>query len=369
MKPVTKKKRVAIIGTNGLPNRYGGFETLADNLTRELNKQFDFTVYCKRTEKSKRLRYYNNARLIYIPFKANGFQGVLYDLISLFHAWFTNDVLLYLGPVLGFILPLNFLFKKKIIVNFGGMEWEREKYSFLEKQYLKLDYKISALCAKYNVTDNTILSQKIKEISDREAVVIRYGGDHVKRTNSHPSLIKKKHPFITEKYVVSVSRAQEDNNLHLLLEAFESIDNLKLVLISNWEVSEYGRNLKKKYGDSKNSILLDAIYDQTELNLIRRNAFLYIHSHSKCGTAPSLVEAICLNLPILSFDVPTNRETTRNSALYFKNTSELIEILSNLETKVLDKIKDNLSILGSTEYTWKKISDQYSHLFNGQMHY
>ena len=32
--------RVSIIGTNGIPARYGGFETLAENLTKILSKEY-----------------------------------------------------------------------------------------------------------------------------------------------------------------------------------------------------------------------------------------------------------------------------------------------------------------------------------------
>ena len=35
-----QRLKVAIIGTNGLPARYGGFETLTDKLTKELNQNF-----------------------------------------------------------------------------------------------------------------------------------------------------------------------------------------------------------------------------------------------------------------------------------------------------------------------------------------
>ena len=73
------KKKIAIIGTNGIPARYGGFETLSEHLTKELEKKFDFTVYCSNIyEKDKRVKFYNNSKLIYLPFKANGFQSIFY---------------------------------------------------------------------------------------------------------------------------------------------------------------------------------------------------------------------------------------------------------------------------------------------------
>jgi glycosyltransferase involved in cell wall biosynthesis len=272
-------------------------------------------------------------------------------------------VLFILGPAAGIITPLNSIFQKKIVLNHGGLnEWERKKFSWIERLYLRISHEIAAHWATYNIADNNLLRESILEKFKEDSIVIRYGGDHVMKVAVNDQYIQK-YPFIKEKYAVSVSRAQEDNNLHVILEAFESIDNFKIVLISNWQVSKYGRDLKEKYSNYDNMILLDAIYDSYELNMLRSNAALYIHSHSQCGTAPSLVEAICLGLPIISFDVPTNRETTKNKVLYFENEIELKNHLISLSDVKLDHMKNALLSLIQKEYTWKYIASQYRELF------
>ena len=58
--------KVGILGTNGLPARYGGFETLAENLTKNLSNEVDFIVYCSNITKDERLKVYNNSKLKYI---------------------------------------------------------------------------------------------------------------------------------------------------------------------------------------------------------------------------------------------------------------------------------------------------------------
>jgi hypothetical protein len=52
-----------------------------------------------------------------------------------------------------------------------------------------------------------------------------------------------------------------------------------MVVISNWASSEYGRQLKIKYSGRPNIILLDAIYNQEELDFLRKNSMMYIHTH------------------------------------------------------------------------------------------
>jgi len=81
--------------------------------------------------------------------------------------------------------------------------------------------------------------------------------------------------------------------------------------------NEYGKSLKIKYSTCKNIHLYDPIYNQREIDLIRGNANLYVHGHSAGGTNPSLVEAMFLGLPIVSYNVSYNKTTTENKALYF----------------------------------------------------
>ena len=107
------KIKISIIGTNGIPPRYGGFETLTEYLTKELGNDFNFTVYCSSIyKKDERVKSYNNSKLIYLPIRANGIQSIFYDSICTIHALIKSDVLLILGPAAGFILFLNFFFKK-----------------------------------------------------------------------------------------------------------------------------------------------------------------------------------------------------------------------------------------------------------------
>lgn len=360
------KRKVYIVGTHGVPARYGGFETLAEMLCRNLGDKFDITVYCNAGLYPEKAKQYFGAKLLYVPLNASGFSGIIYDLITYIHALVKSDIILYLSPVgSGFMTPLKFFTRKKVIVNHGGLnEWEREKLSFFKQKWAKFNHRVAARFADVNIADNSIYRQSLKENFKAESVVIKYGGDHVSKIQPYDKILSEKYPFVKNKCAVSVSRAQVDNNLHLVLEAFEKFDDYKLVLVSNWDVSEYGKALREKYKNHPNMILLDAIYDLRELDFIRGNAYVYIHSHSRCGTAPSLVEAMCLNQPVVAFDVATNRETTRNKAVYFSDKDSLIKALKTLTTENLEKIRTELFSIATSDYTWEKISSEYKTLFN-----
>lgn len=358
------KRKVAIVGTNGIPAKYGGYETLTEFLTKYLSGDFNFIVYCSRNQPS-RLKEYNGAKLKYVFLKANGWQSLFYDAFTLFHAALTADIILYLGPGAGFIVPFIKFFKKAIIVNHGGLnEWEREKYSWFQRYIAKLGHKYAAKYATFNIADNSLLKESIQKEFGVDSHIIRYGGDHAKKEEIDDELLIK-YPFLSINYFINVSRAQVDNNLHLVLEAFKNSPERKLVMVSNWSVSNYGILLRKEYMNKySNIIILDAIYEPKEINAIRGNANVYIHSHSYCGTSPSLVEAMSLGLPIFSFDVPTNRETTKNEAVFFKDTSGLTNLISSINEMELNNCGNRMKKIAEEDYTWAFISSQYSTLFS-----
>jgi glycosyltransferase involved in cell wall biosynthesis len=363
---MVKKKKVAIIGTNGIPASYGGFETLSEFLVENLNNQFEFIVFCSKGQKKKanNLKTYKGAKLIYLPFNANGYQSVIYDFISIIISLFRYDTLLVLGATGGISFVLNAFFKKNIILNHGGLnEWEREKYGKVGKMWALYSRKIATKFTTADIGDNPLIIESLFKTFGVKANLIAYGGDHVFKVET-TDLLLQKYPFVADDYYVSVSRAQPDNNIHLLIDAFKLLPNNKVVIVSNWQVSDYGKELWESEKDKySNVILVDAIYNKEELHFVRNKAQAYIHSHSFCGTAPSLVEAMSLDLPIISFDVPTNRYTTNNKAFYFKTSNDLIEIVKLLNNELLEKNKLEMSKLAVERYQWKHISNLYAKLF------
>lgn len=356
---INKKPKIAIIGTAGLPASYGGFETLADYLTSQLKDKINFVVYCPATPVAQRLKSYNGAQLVYLPFKANGPQSIVYDVVSILLSVFSCDRLLMLGSSGAVILPVLFPFRRKFVLNIGGLEWKREKWGRTTRAYVKLTESIGVKFSDVVIADNQYFVNYISSEYDKQSVLIEYGGDHCVEVKNCQDEIYEQYPFLGENYFLSVSRAQVDNNIHLLLEAFCGLENHKLVVVSNWNTSKYGRDLKIQYSGVTNLVLLDAIYDLRVLNAIRSDCFVYIHSHSFCGTAPSLVEMMNLGKPIFSFDAPTNLETTERKALFFKTSEDIRELVQNTSSSDLMAIGVAMKEIACRRYTWNIITNKY----------
>jgi glycosyltransferase involved in cell wall biosynthesis len=223
------------------------------------------------------------------------------------------------------------------------------------------------LCVRFSdiiITDNAHIQQLYKLYYSVDSRLIEYGGDHVKHMNITGDALLK-YPFLAKRYILSISRAQHDNNLHMLLEVFENLPEFHLVIISNWSFSDYGNKLYKKYKNKVTNIsVVDAIYDQAELDIIRSNAWLYIHSHSFCGTAPSLVEAMNLKLPVICYDVRTNIEATGNKSIYFNSKEQLSLIIKTLDDKKIETLKNSLYEIAQSRYKWSIIAEKYKECIN-----
>ena len=355
--------KVAIIGTVGLPSNYGGFETLVNYLTKDLNQYFDITIYCSIKSYSKRLKTYNNCKLHYINLSANGIQSVLYDIRAILHSIKYADILLILGVSGCIILPLIKLFSdKKIIVNIDGVEWKRQKWNGLAKWFLKLSERFAVKSAHAIISDNKVIQDYVRKTYDKNAHLIAYGGNHCDSIPlSYETL--KKYPFLSSKYAFKVCRIEPENNIEMILEAFTQVDKMPLVLVGNWSSSDFGNKIRSQYGSVNNLHLLDPIYDQNILDQIRSNCEIYIHGHSAGGTNPSLVEAMMLGLPIFCYDVNYNVETTDNCALYFKSSSELIELMEIKNKISLSEIGEKMKSIAQRRHKWSQISEKYKNLF------
>jgi len=356
-------KKISIVGTVGIPAKYGGFETLVENLTKHLSVKYDITVFCSSKHYNKQLKVYNNAKLEYINLNANGIESIPYDAISILKSLRFADIILLLGVSGAIILPLiKKISKVKVITNVDGIEWKRDKWNYIAKKFLKLSEQIAAKYSDAIIADNRAIYEYIRREYNRNSHIIPYGGDHVKKLPLDDTILKE-FPFLREKYACTVCRIEPENNIHLILQAFSELRNLNLVIVGNWESSKYGKKLKKQYSNHKNIFLINPIYNPEKIDKIRGNCQIYIHGHSAGGTNPSLVEAMYLGLPILAYDVIYNRYTTMGKALYFRSPKDIVNIIKQTQESTLNEIGLTMKEIAKEHYTWKKICNKYAKIF------
>lgn len=343
---------IAIIGTVGVPACYGGFETLVENLLDEESAERNITVYCSSKAYSEKPDVYKNAILKYIPLNANGAQSIPYDIWSICHAVYKrSDSILLLGVSGAICLPfVRLISRAKIVTNIDGLEWRRHKWGTLVKRFLKFSEKIAVKYSDVIVADNQAIADYVQNEYGVTSEVIAYGGDH--------AVIESLN--IDDKgYSLALCRIEPENNVELILEAF-SKTNKSLQFIGNWDKSEFGRIMKKKYKQFHNINIVDPIYDIEALFEIRQNCSFYVHGHSAGGTNPSLVEMMHFKKDIFAFDCDYNRASTENKASFFSDIESLIELIKSEES-----VNNGITMqeIAERRYTWEIVKKQYFNLF------
>lgn len=349
-----------IVGVVGLPARYGGFETLVDRLieSKEIVSK-GVVVYCEEAVARESGYIYKGAVLRPIGWRANGWQSVIYDSYAMILSSFRGGAVLILGTSATLMLPLlRLLFPRvRYYVNMGGIEWKRAKWGGVAKLVLKINEWAAARFAHVLIADNEGLVEYIRHQYGVHADYIPYGGDQLSGKDVDDRVFSDwSIPF--DEFDMALSRAQVDNNLELILDAYVRTGR-KLVFISNWESTAYGHDLKARYGKHTNLYLVGPIYEATQVKAIRARARLYIHGHSAGGTNPTLVDAMWMGLPMFVFDVSFNRHTTENNARYFSNVSDLVTLLENYDQAWATNCKLALQEVAARKFTWRAVRSRY----------
>jgi glycosyltransferase involved in cell wall biosynthesis len=246
------KHKLFIIGCSGVPASYGGFETFAENLSLRLSFDFDIYVTCstKAYICENRQKSWNNITRIFIPFKANGVQSLIYDFISFFIAHSKADFIIMLGSGSGLILLFFRIFKKlPVAVHIDGLEWKRKKWNWFARAFLWINYRFCLKFSQYIIADNKALIKNIPEKYLSKMVNISYGCEHIPEIKINPT-------FSKFPYALVIARAEPENNLEMIIDAFKLISNLNLIIISNWEYTKYGRRFFRNSNDFTNIKIL-----------------------------------------------------------------------------------------------------------------
>ena len=357
--------RVAIIGSVGVPARYGGFETLAEALVQHLPvAQYLLHVYCQRSVYSEIERHplKNGHRRIFLPLPANGAASMLYDAISLLDAVLFRrcTVVLCLGASGTLLFPLLRLLCPwvRIVFNLDGLESRRAKWSSLGKIVLHGLESIGIRFAHSVVADNRVIRSLVFHRFGRRASVIAYGGDHARPEGVQHDQAQG----LPQRYVLAISRIVPENNIDTILTAFASGDGPPLVYVGNWQSSDFGRALRQRHSGDPRIYMLDPIYDQRILNHLRSRALACIHGHSVGGTNPALVEALFWAPQILAFDCGFNKATLEGQFSYWHDIQSLRRLLIafySLPVPTVEKVQ-----LIRERYLWVEIAKSYSLVFN-----
>ena len=344
--------QISFIGSVGIPNRYGGFESFLEHCAPFIAKRGIPTIvtcdaFCYQDDT---LPFFNGVERIFIKIPANGWASIFHDLVAFFSVLRSSSHIVILGVSGGPWFPIFrlacILTGKKMAVNIDGVEWRRSKFSRGKRLILRLFDFFAQRFSHHVIYDNRGLQEFLSACSLEKSTCIAYPGDHVKRLDG-----VTKCPGTA----LTICRIEPENNLEILIQGFLQSNLIKYTIVGNWGRSSYARSLRSRYINHERLEILDPIYDAEKLAKLRGQCSYYLHGHSVGGTNPSLVEMLFYDCCIACFDVSFNHFTAESCASYFSSADELSQILNEDNFPSNDSLRNTLR----TRYSANHISDAY----------
>ena len=366
---MSKKLKIAVIGSRGYPYVYSGYETLVKELAERLVKSGNkVTVYCHRQLFAEKPKKVNGVHLVYTPSVHSKVFSQLYNsFFSFIHVCFSkNDVVLVVNSANGPFGLLTKIFRKKTCINVDGLEWLRPKWKGLGSVYFRFASKLATLFFDEIITDSIEMSKVYEKNFSKKSTVIAYGSTMIV---DNKSKILEKFNLQKKQYYLIVGRLIPDNNSRLIIEGFLKSNSNKLIVIVGDVpyIDDYANDIKLL--SSKKIIFTGYINDQVDLTCLYQNCFGYIHGHEYGGTNPTMINALDLNSQILALDTVFNREMLLNkdSVLFDKNS--ISKKINEFENKYDDFTLKNRNYKLPKKYDWDFISNQYLEVFRELTNY
>ncbi|HEW7302448.1 TPA: glycosyltransferase family 1 protein [Streptococcus pneumoniae] len=387
------RKSVYIIGSKGIPAKYGGFETFVEKLTEyQKNSNIQYYVACMRENSTKSGitddQFEHNGAICFnidVP-NIGPARAIAYDIAAINKAIKLAKENKDEAPIFYILAcrigPFISEIKKKIraiggnlFVNPDGHEWLREKWSLPIRKYWKYSEKLVVKHADLLVCDSKNIEQYIQEDYKQyhpKTTYIAYG------TDTTPSILKledaKVRNWYQEKgisengYYLVVGRFVPENNYEAMIREFIKSQSKKdFVLITNVEQNKFYDKLLRETGFDQDPRIkfVGTVYDQELLKYIRENAFAYLHGHEVGGTNPSLLEALGSTKLNLLLDVGFNREVGEDGAIYWQKDelSRVIEYVETINQATIANLNFKSTQRILSDFTWEKIVADYEGVF------
>jgi glycosyltransferase involved in cell wall biosynthesis len=354
------KIKVAILGSRGIPNHYGGFGQLAEYLSVGLvNRGFDVWVYNVHDHPYQD-KEWRGVKIIhsYDAEKKIGTAGqFIYDLNCILDARTRKfDVIIQLGytssTIWWWLMPSS----AKVATNMDGLEWKRSKYSGPVKQFLKLAEWLGVKTSDLLIADSLGIQEYLRKKYAKESTFIAYGAELF--NTDEPKHLSEfgLHPF---KYDLLIARMEPENHVREIMESHAQNEVNRILVVVGNTTTALGTQLLEKYKNDERFLFTQGIYNIEKLNHLRQFCYLYYHGHSVGGTNPSLLEAMAAGAPICAHNNEFNKSVLGKNAIYFNSTNDLVACSRKFNRQQAEPwIIANREII-EQYYSWDRIINDY----------
>jgi glycosyltransferase involved in cell wall biosynthesis len=365
--------RIAILGTRGITATYGGFETLAEELSvRLVARGHDVTVYSRRHQVAREAEQHRGVRVVSLPtVRRKYFETVVHTLVSGLHAANQGyDAVLVCNAVnaLTCRLPRLLGSSTRVVLNVDGLERNRRKWNALGKLVYFLSERLSCVIPDAVVTDARAIEEYYRTSFGLVSTFIPYGSD---LPTPKGSATLDRLGLRRGAYVLYVSRFEPENNADAVLRGYRDFSrDLPLVLVGSAPYAErFISGLRADAAEDRRVLLPGAIYGEGYRELLA-NAAAYVHATEVGGTHPALVEAMGFGRPIVAHGTAENREVLGEEAVWFDAAKP--ETLTVALEKLFRSDEFRLALgeragrRAAERYRWDTVTDAYERLLGAR---
>ena len=359
--------RIAMIGIKFIPARFGGFETAVDEISRGLVKLgHQVVVYNRAGMSDYPEKMYDGVELVTLPtLRSKHLSTICHAFLSTMHVAFRRvDVVHYYTTGATLFAPIPRMMGKRVVCSVDGTDWQRSKWGSFARWYLRLSERLAVRFCHGLVADSEEVVRYYERSYGASSSLIHYG---MRESRSPGSEWLQRFGLESREYILFVGRLVPENNVHLLIRAFEqTTTNKKLVIVGDdpWE-RDYVHSLKSTrdarvvftggvYGDG---------YEQ-----LQRNAYAFVLPDEVGGTHPALVEAMGFGNCVLVNDTLSNLEVIGDAGFSYRGQEEERDLLRQLNfllgnPEQVSKYRILAEERARSNYSWEQVVRAHSALY------
>lgn len=360
-----RPRSIALVGSRGIPGRYGGFETLFEELAARLaSAGWQVSVYCRSHVTPPGTRLFRGARLIVLPtLRTKYLDTPVHTLLSCLHALFRRyDAVVLVNAANAIFIPLLRLAGTPVALNVDGIEKRRAKWGIVGRWVYAVSERLACRLPSALITDAKVIQDHYLARYGAASTLITYGVD-ARPPETREVLARL--GLEPGRYFLYVSRFEPENNPHRVAEAYRSVrGDLPLVMVGG---APYARRFIESFTRNADPRIVfpGPIYGEGYRELLS-NAYAYVQATEVGGTHPALVEAMGYGCCLLVNETPENREVAADTAIYFDaaNPASLAAALERIREDPAERLRRGSAAASRARdlFSWDRVCESYQDL-------
>ncbi|MHA7239315.1 DUF1972 domain-containing protein [Arthrobacter sp. TMS1-12-1] len=353
--------RIALVGTRGVPARYGGFETCIEEVGQRLAARgHEVVVYCRTTDGTNHAETeYKGMKLVHLPaLRKRSLETLSHTGLSAWHLFFRRvDVAIVFNAANSPWLPVLRAAGIPVATHVDGLEWKRAKWGSVGKRYYRVAESLAVRWSDALIADAAGIQDYYRQEFGVESTYLAYGAPILESGASDRLADLDLTPG---GYHLVVARFEPENHVHVIVDGYvRSKAELPLVVVGSSPYSDEYTRLVTSLGDARVRFV-GGIWDQELLDQLYANARIYWHGHSVGGTNPSLLRAMGAGAATNAFDVNFNREVLGANGEYFADAAGIPALVHAGEASESDtRLRGKKSQADALAYDWDRVAEGY----------